>query len=210
MGKTVIIADDHPVFLLGLRMILKELPENYQVVSEAHNTDQLLKLLGEKVPDMLITDLIMPEKVYPGGIRMIHMIRSRWPTLPIVVITMINEPNIISKLSDYRVKAVLSKSCLSTELRKGLFSTSRQCEPYISSDLLSTSTEPFICSLTPKELTVLDLLGQGLTVNEIAGRLHRTKQTISAQKQSLMRKLNIRSDSALYHYLKMMGLFLCD
>lgn len=202
MSKTVIIADDHPVFLLGLRMILKELPENYKVLNEAYNPDQLLELLEKNTPDILITDLSMPETLCPGGIRMIKFIRDRWPTLQVVVITMINEPSIINMLSHYRVKAILSKNSLSTELKKGLFCHSGLNKTYMSNDFQITPTEQLTHLLTKKELAVLELLGQGLTVSEIAEKLYRTKQTISSQKQSLMRKLKIQSDSALYNYLQ--------
>ncbi|HGJ5859924.1 MAG TPA: response regulator [Arsenophonus nasoniae] len=206
MSKKVIIADDHPVFLLGLRMILASMPENYQIVGEAHHVSGLLSLLQTKPVDMLITDFIMPGDKNMDGLRMISHIRQNWPTLPIVVITMVNEPNIISMLSRYHVKAILNKSSLASELEKGLYNTAGQEQPYISSDFLSSPIDQLARILTPKELEVIRLLAKGLTVNDIATKVFRTKQTISSQKQSVMKKLNIPNDAALYNYLQQVGL----
>ncbi|SPP32159.1 Transcriptional regulatory protein RcsB [Arsenophonus endosymbiont of Aleurodicus floccissimus] len=206
MSKKIIIADDHPVFLLGLRMVLSGMPENYQIVGEAHHVSGLLSLLQTKPLDMLITDFIMPGHKDMDGLRMISYIRKNWPTLLIVLITMVNESNIISMLSRYNVKPILNKSSLASELEKGLYNTAGQEQPYISSDFLSSSIDQLARILTPKELEVIRLLAKGLTVNDIATKVFRTKQTISSQKQSVMKKLNIPNDVALYNYLQQVGL----
>jgi two-component system capsular synthesis response regulator RcsB len=61
-------------------------------------------------------------------------------------------------------------------------------------------------SLTPKESEVLRLLLRGLTVSDISTRLNRTKQTVSAQKKSAMRKLGVTSEYELYQQLQQLGL----
>ncbi|MFS1562379.1 MAG: response regulator [Candidatus Arsenophonus phytopathogenicus] len=72
MCKKIIIADDHLVFLLGLRMVLSSMPENYQIVGEGHHVSGLLSLLQTKPVDMLITDFIMPGDKDMDGLRMIR------------------------------------------------------------------------------------------------------------------------------------------
>ncbi|QXF33735.1 DNA-binding response regulator [Photorhabdus luminescens] len=206
MPRRVIIADDHPVFLLGLRTILATLPENYQIVGEAHDVAALFSLLEEKEADMLITDFIMPGHNQIDGLRMISRIREQYPNLPIVVITMISDRKIIASLIDYRVKAILNKNSLSHELVKGLYCTTGRDKPYLSEQFLESPDEEVVKTLTSKELEVIKLLGQGLSVNDIAARLYRTKQTISAQKISAMKKLGLDSEAALYNYLHQIGL----
>ncbi|OCQ51990.1 Transcriptional regulatory protein RcsB [Photorhabdus australis subsp. thailandensis] len=206
MSRRVIIADDHPVFLLGLRTVLATLPENYQVVGEAHDVTALFSLLEEKEVDMLITDFNMPGDNQIDGLRMINRIRERYPSLPIVVITMISDRKIIASLIDYKVKAILNKNSLSHELVKGLYSTTGCHEPYLSEQFLESPGEEVVKALTGKELEVIKLLGQGLSVNDIAARLYRTKQTISAQKISAMKKLGLENEAALYNYLHQVGL----
>ncbi|WP_350303955.1 response regulator transcription factor [Photorhabdus viridis] len=206
MPRQVIIADDHPVFLLGLRTVLATLPENYQVVGEAHDVTALFSLLEEKKADMLITDFNMPGDNQIDGLRMISRIRELYPNLPVVVITMLSDRKIIASLIDYKVKAILNKNSLSHELVKGLYSTTGHDKPYLSEQFIESPNEEVVKALTGKELEVIKLLGQGLSVNDIAARLYRTKQTISAQKISAMKKLGLDNEAALYNYLHQVGL----
>lgn len=206
MTRRVIIVDDHPVFLLGLRAVLASLPENYQIVGEAHDVSSLFTLLAENEVDMLITDFSMPMDSQKDGLRMISRIREQYPQLPIVVITMISDRNIIASLIGYKIKAILNKNNLSHELAKGLYATTGQNEPYLSENYRISPLEQMAKVLTTRELEVIRLLAQGLSVNEIAQRQYRTKQTISAQKVSAMKKLDIENEAALYRYLDQVGL----
>ncbi|BEM40416.1 DNA-binding response regulator [Serratia marcescens] len=206
MTRRVIIVDDHPVFLLGLRAVLASLPENYQVVGEAHDVSSLFTLLSEAEVDMLITDFSMPADNQKDGLRMICRIREKYPHLPIVVITMINDRNIISSLMKYKVKAILNKRSLSHDLAKGLYATTGQSEPYLSESYRTSPLGKIEKVLTTRELEVIRLLARGQSVNEIAQRLYRTKQTISAQKISAMKKLDIANEAAFYRYLDQVGL----
>lgn len=202
MATRVIIADDHPVFLLGLRAVLAAMPENYQVVGEAYDVESLFTLLMSHQVDLLITDFSMPGEEMGDGMRMISRVCEQYPALPIVVITMIRDQRLLSLLAGYRVRAVLNKNSLSSELAIGLAGGEGD-EPYFSEMFRGM---PIGQSLSGKELEVMKLLGQGLSVNDIAARLFRTKQTISAQKISAMRKLNLANDSELYRFLHQIGL----
>ncbi|MBF1994369.1 response regulator transcription factor [Serratia symbiotica] len=203
MAIRVIIADDHPVFLLGLRAVLAAMPEEYLIVGEAYDVESLFFLLGSQTVDLLITDFSMPGGETEDGVRMISRIYSQYPALPIVVITMIRDQRLLSLLAGYRVRAVLNKNSLSEELAKGVVGNKEGDVPYFSEMFRGATVGQ---CLTGKELEVMKLLGQGLGVNDIAARLFRTKQTISAQKISAMRKLNLPNDAELYRFLHQIGL----
>ena len=206
MSTRVIIADDHPVFLLGLRGVLATLPEEYPVIAEAHDVSSLFKQLSVCQADMLITDLNMPGDDQVDGVRMIGRIRELYPDLTIVVITMLSDQRILELLAGYRIKAILNKSSLSHELADGLNSPQSDEQPWLSDAFRSDPLIQVEKALSVKEMEVIRLIGQGLSVNEIAARLFRTKQTISAQKLSAMRKLGLENDAALYLYLSQCGL----
>ncbi|MBP2169719.1 two-component system capsular synthesis response regulator RcsB [Erwinia toletana] len=206
MSIRVIVADDHPVFLLGLRGVLASLPEDYQIVAEAHDVSALFAQLALHPVEMLITDLNMPGDQQVDGVRMIGRVRQLYPNLTIVVITMLSDPRILELLTRYRVKAVLNKSSLSQELADGLRSQQPEDQPWLSDVFRSDPLQQIEKALSAKELEVLRLIGQGLSVNDIAARLYRTKQTISAQKLSAMRKLGLENDAALWRYLNQTGL----
>lgn len=199
MEKKILIADDHPIYLMGLRALLSPLAGQYHIVDEALTTDDVISKLESFDIDILITDFSMPGDKYNDGLALIQLIKRRWPALMIIVVTMINNPGIERALRQLGVHAVLSKAGLSTELVhfiKGVTATVA----------LSKPTAPTGISLTPKESEVLRLLLRGLTISDISTRLNRTKQTVSAQKKSAMRKLGVTSEYELYQQLQQLGL----
>lgn len=198
----VIVADDHPVFLLGLKTVLANFPESYDVVGEASDTSTLFSLLATENADVLISDFNMPSDLNKDGLWMISQIRKKYPKLTIVVVTMINDRSIVNSLLKYDVKAILNKMSLSHELVEGLNATAGNQEPYLSEHYRPTPHEKIEKELTAKEFSVVILLAQGKSVNEISKILYRTKQTISAQKRSAMKKLGLKNESELYFFLE--------
>ncbi|MEG3130418.1 response regulator transcription factor [Pantoea cypripedii] len=196
MKKTVLIADDHPVYLLGLRTLLQTRHDLYQIVHEATSADELMAQLAQQPVDIIITDLSMPGVDSPDGLAMIQALMRRYPQSMVVVITMISNPELLSALRRQGVHAVLSKNSLSTELIKTLRRPRQQ---------QADSTKPE-AHLTQREIEVLRLLLRGLTVNQIGEQLNRTKQTISTQKNSAMRKLGATNDYELFQCAQSLGL----
>lgn len=196
MQKTVLIADDHPVYLLGLRTLLQTRIDRYRIVHEALNADEVMDKLAQKPVDIIITDLSMPGERYPDGLTMIQTIARRYPQSMIVVVTMISNPELLASLRRCGVHSVLSKNSLSTNLVQTLHSTRQGHMAPVKPEV----------QLTQRETEVLRLLLRGLTVNQISEQLNRTKQTISAQKNSAMRKLGASSDFELFQCAQSLGL----
>lgn len=196
MQKTVLIADDHPVYLLGLRTLLQTRSDLYRVVHEALNSDEVMDKLAISPVDIIITDLSMPGERFPDGLTMIQTLARRYPQSMIVVVTMITNPELLASLRRSGVHAVLSKNSLSTNLVQTLH----------SAQLGHVAPAKPQIQLTRRETEVLRLMLRGLTVNQISEQLNRTKQTISAQKISAMRKLGATSDFELFQCAQSLGL----
>lgn len=196
MQKTVLIADDHPVYLLGLRTLLQTRSDRYRIVHEALNADEVMCKLAHTPVDIIITDLSMPGKHAPDGLTMIQNLIRHYPESMIVVVTMITNPELLASLRRCGVHAVLSKNCLSTNLIQTLRSPRQRHMALKKSEV----------NLSWRETEVLRLLLRGLTVNQISEQLNRTKQTISSQKNSAMRKLGAESDFELFQCAQSLGL----
>jgi two-component system capsular synthesis response regulator RcsB len=196
MQKTVLIADDHPVYLLGLRTLLQIRSDRYRIVHEALSADEVMDKLDQQPVDIIITDLSMPGQRYPDGLTMIKTIARRYPESMIVVVTMITNPELLTSLRRYGVHSVLNKNSLSTNLVQTLHSTQQGHVAPVKPEV----------HLTLRETEVLRLLLRGMTVNQISEQLNRTKQTISSQKNSAMRKLGASSDFELFQCAQSLGL----
>lgn len=201
MLQRIVIADDHPVFLIGLRSVIaSSFNESFIVSDEATNIEQLLASLGKQLPDILLTDFNMPGQHHSDGLRLIETLRRKYPSLPIIVVTVLGNPGVINMLLAAGVYAVINKQSLSTELTlclKSWLHGRRYVTPV---------GEESRAEMSPRETEVVRLLAQGKSVNEIAALLSRTKQTISAQKKSAMNKLCVSTMAELLEYLQKVGI----
>ncbi len=209
----IVLADDHPIFRIGLRAVLERDP-GLRVVAEASSPEELTRCLGETECGLLITDFMMPSREQSDGLRLIAYVRRHWPELPVLVVTMLTNPGLLRSILNLGVAGLLGKASLVNELPTAIASLKRH-KPFVAQSvksILALSNDTPARGITghvdlsPRELEITRLLAQGLSVNEIAAQLHRSKQTISAQKVSAMRKLGIGNDAALYIYLQAHGL----
>ncbi len=209
----VILADDHPIFLIGLQVVLEQ-DSTVKVVAVASSPTELDEQLKVHPCDLLITDFIMPAEQRNDGLRLLERVRRRYPHLPIVVVTMLNNAGLFHSILALEVNALLSKASLASELPAAIRNI-RLNKPYVAASVRQAllaagdfGTDTLIAHerLTPKEWEVLRLLAAGRSVGELATHLNRSKQTVSAQKVSAMRKLGLANDAALFIYLQEHGL----
>lgn len=209
MQTRIVIVDDHPITLIGLRYMLSANPD-LDIVGQAEDPDGLLDQLEQHPCDVLITDLMMPGGAQSDGLRLIDLVRRRYPRLAIIVVTMLDNPALIAALLRLGVRGVVSKRGMLADLPKAIRANGRQ--PFLSPSLRHLMEaghgKPLaqLEALSPREVEVLRLYGSGLAIGEIAERLARSKQTISAQKSSAMRKLGLDTNAGLYLYIQENGL----
>ncbi len=209
----VIVADDHPIFLIGLRVVLEQ--DNLaSVIAEACNPDELLQVLERHASDVLVTDFMMPVERQNDGLRLLQRIRRDFPALPVIVVTTLSNAGLFQSMLDLNVRGLLSKASLAGELpaairsvrRGGLFVAESVRRVLREARQHGPDTPLPSERLSPRELEVLRLLSAGHTVGQIAAQLNRSKQTVSAQKVAAMRKLGLANDAALFIYLQESGM----
>ncbi|HEX7817661.1 response regulator transcription factor [Dyella sp.] len=203
----VVIADDHPALLLGARHALQKM-HSVVFAGEASNGDQLLKLLRRRKPDVAIVDYRMPAGKYgDDGVELLAHIKRHFPGVGVVALTMSRRKEDIQTVISQGIRCVVSKSDSSLHLYAGLYAAhagEHYFSPTIEAVLLDKDAyrEPKRPRrmLTERESEVIRLYTSGLTINEIAMVMQRSKQTISAQKASALRKLQIECDADLVKY----------
>lgn len=202
----VVIADDHPIVLLGVREIVQRACR-FKVVGEASSPTELIETLRMHRPQVLITDFNMPgDDTYGDGLVLIEYVLRNFPETQVLVLTMISNTLILSRLEELGVAGVIQKTHLSQEIEKALTAISlqkhyRRPAPAARSVIDgSERLEDRFHSLSTRELEVLRLFITGMTVNDIARQLSRSKKTISAHKIAAMRKLGVSSEQELMSY----------
>ncbi|HHQ4738550.1 response regulator [Aeromonas veronii] len=212
MSFKIILADDHPLILTGIRSLIEQITPHCEVVAEAYQVSDLLKLLQQHRCDLLITDFSMPGDTRSDGIVMIQQLRRDYPNLPIIVLTQIQNSAILQSLILAGVKGLILKKSVINELAdaiRQILLGHHYIGPTVQMLLANAGiTDPdSINPLTPKESEVVRLLASGMSVTQVAKYLHRSVKTISTQKKNAMARLGITSDSALFEYAKIHGLY---
>lgn len=202
----VVIADDHPIVLLGVRELV-ERDERFEVVGEALCSAGLIALLEQQPVDIVITDYNMPgDSPYGDGLKLVEYLKRHFPHLQILILTMISNHMILTRLQELGVVGVIQKSQLHIEIQIALKSIAehasyRSLEPAKTSVIESiTAIDERFSTLSPKEFEILRLFIAGKSVSDIARSQNRSAKTISAQKISAMRKLEVTSDQDLLAY----------
>ncbi|MEJ5058756.1 MULTISPECIES: response regulator transcription factor [unclassified Pseudomonas] len=204
----VVIADDHCVVRVGLRILISA-NRRCVIVGEADNADSLMALLSNTPCDLLITDFSMPGGQQIDGLKMLSTIRRCYPTLPIILVTMFTSVATARAALAQGVKAIVAKSASSTELPRAIGAV-EEGRNYLSETLrtlLASTRNPFQESpLSAKEHEVVRMLASGMTVSEIASHFKRSVSTISKQKNMAMHRLGISTDVDLFSYARDSGI----
>jgi two-component system, NarL family, captular synthesis response regulator RcsB len=203
----IAIADDHPLLLAGLAHELGQQP-NVCVTGVARNSTILVDLLENQSVDVVISDYAMPGGSHGDGITLFGLLRRRFPNVRLIALTMMSNADVIRSLLARDVNCILSKADSLEYLTAALYAAlagKRYLSPSIEAivhrhGIQGGATSSRKRRLSTRELEVVRLFVSGLTISEIAELLHRSKQTVSTQKMSAMRKLGIGRDADLIKY----------
>ncbi|HGL4257453.1 response regulator transcription factor [Burkholderia dolosa] len=210
MALRVVLADDHPIMLLGCRLLIEQ--NGMDVVGEARNSSELMSILAHVACDVVITDFSMPTG-RTDGLAMLSAIRREHATLPVIVLTNLTNAGLLRAMLNEGVRGIVEKGAERNELFTAVHTALRGAI-YISVKLqreltklgLTETESQRAASLTPRELEVLRLLASGKSPTEVGEMLHRTIKTVSWAKISAKRKLGLKSDAELYGYVVNLGL----
>jgi two-component system capsular synthesis response regulator RcsB len=210
MVLRTIIADDHPVVLMGARAAL-EAGGDIEVVGDASNGDRLVELLASLPCDVVVTDFSMPGGRHGDGLSLIDLIRRRYPRLPVVVLTMVNNPAVLQAMRSRGALGLCDKRAPLREVavavryaaagRAYMSDTIRR--QFDTGGVQATSDT---VRLSAREIEVVRLYVGGMSISQIAEQLSRSVKTVSRQKRDAMRKLGIDHDSRLSEYARERGI----
>lgn len=199
----IIIADDHTLFRVGLRQMLHSFA-GIEVVQEATNAAEALAAANTGGAELIIMDLTMPGA---SGTSLIEQVRKAQPALPILVLSMHDEPGTVRRAlqagaSGYITKGSSPDTLFTAVTRVG--AGERFIDPSVAASLAFDAAAhaggAAHQSLSPREWEVLRLIAQGVMLNQIAELLHLSPKTVTTHKTHLMEKLGIGNNADLIRY----------
>jgi two-component system capsular synthesis response regulator RcsB len=211
----IILADDHPVVLMGVETVLCPPPRSaFSIVAQAHNADELIHHLERTPCDLLISDYSMPYGRFPDGLALMGYLKRHFGHIPLIVMTMLRNPSLLQALLNAGVSGLFDKRSPLSELKRAVHTVIKGrrylCETFAGAleaqTLPSSSVDAPLVSLSERELEVVRLFVQGLSGRQIAAQLNRSEKTISRQKRTAMDKLGLGHDGGLVEFARVSGL----
>ncbi|NSW53779.1 MAG: response regulator transcription factor [Anaerolineae bacterium] len=194
MSHTMIIADDHPLMRSGICTEIEKHRE-YKVIGEANNGQELLELLKQRLPEVILLDVRMP------GMRattLVSKIQLRCPHCKIIILSAYDDAGIVKSLIDQGVDAYILKDeiqdvvieALRTVLEEGgRWMSEKIRERYNSASAEAVGTD----LISKREWPVIELLCEGLSNQDIAAELNIAKSTVSYHVSNILEKLKLNS-----------------
>jgi DNA-binding NarL/FixJ family response regulator len=198
-AKRIVIVDDHPLFRKGLEQLIHNSDDGFAVCGEAANAAEAMSVIRKIKPDLAIVDLSLPGA---NGIELVKNIRAEFPKLPVLILSMHDE-------SLYAVRALRAGAqgyVMKQEALENVIGAIREVfagRPYLSPDMSAklitnyASGTPGESNLTDRlsdrELEILELIGKGRDIHEIARTLHISSKTVETHRAHIKEKLNLQN-----------------
>ena len=205
-----LIADDHALVRAGIRALVEKI-KGVTVVGEAGKGSEVLGLIDELKPDLVLLDITMPDG---SGFDVLHQLAKNFSNIRVIVLT-------VHEAGEYAMRAMregavgfLPKSAASTELEQAIHAVMRG-EVYISPETSRKTLLEYdkgrkkrdqLENLSPRQREVLRLIAEGQTTKQIAQTLEISVKTVETHRSQLMDRLGIHDVAGLVRYAIIVGL----
>jgi DNA-binding NarL/FixJ family response regulator len=203
----IALADDHKIFRDGIRMSLKN-HKGLKIIWEADDGKDMMHKLKMKKPDVLLMDIRMPEM---DGINALQLIRKEYEEVKIIILSMYDDKEIITKMMEFGANAYLSKTTEPDEIYKaiiGCINDDFYFNELVNSAVLlklqqKKSVRRYVTStvkFNEKELRILRLITEDKTTEEISDDVFLSPRTVETIRQNMKVKVGAKTIAGLVMY----------
>ncbi|RON46296.1 DNA-binding response regulator [Pseudomonas frederiksbergensis] len=199
MTCNLLLVDDHSLIRAGVRALVLDIP-GYAVIGEANDGSQLLEMVEQLSPDIVLLDISMKET---GGLEALQRLKKVRPQSKVLILSMHTDPALIMQALESGAHGYLLKDTTATELEHALDAL-RNNERYLSPAIAHTvinqalirtqknqSPVPDAHNLTARQLEILRLIVRGKSTREIANGLGLSIKTVETHRSQIMKRLQI-------------------
>jgi DNA-binding NarL/FixJ family response regulator len=212
----VLLADDHEILREGLRSLIEEQPD-MEIIGEADNGRDAVKLAEELSPDVVIMDVSMPDL---NGMEATRQIVKKLPEAKVIALSMHSDKGFVAEMLKAGAVGYLLKDGAFKRLAEAI-KTTRSGGTYLCPEVadvvredyirrLSAKEPPVAPKLTPREREVLQLVAEGWATKQIARKLNMSTKTAEGHRTRIMKKLDLHSVADLTKYAIREGLTSLD
>lgn len=201
----VVLADDHDLVRSGIKALLSMI-DGVEVIAEARDGQELVRLVDSLRPDIVMTDISMPNM---DGIAAITEIKARQPQVRMLVLSMYDTVDFVKRAVASGACGYLMKDAPPFELEQSIRSvmaTGTYFSPVIAQRLLQPSEPSASDELTDRQLEILKLIAQGKASKEIAYDLGLSPKTVDVHRARIMERLKLNDIASLTRYAVRKGL----
>ena len=203
MTLRIVVADDHPMYRFGLTAVLSQ-AEGIEVVAEVGDGSALIAAVAEHAPDLVLTDLAMPDL---DGVAATRQLLEAWPELPIIALTMHEDDEHVFAALRAGARGYLVKGADGEEIVRAVHavagggavyggSVARRIVAFYAGEPTTTATARAFPDLTSRERDVLELLAHGCRNHEISRRLSMSEKTVRNHVSQILTKLQVPDRTA--------------
>ncbi len=209
----IVIADDHPMLIDGLKSVLTEI-EGITEIGSVTNGRQLIDRQHIRPADVVLLDLNMPRM---DGIATLEVLTKRFPQTKVIVFTSYNQPKLIREVHALGAKGYLLKTSDSATLKEAVLTVMAGFEWFPDNALNAQPPpdepeSPFVddfmqkYQITKREVEIIRFIANGLTTKQISDRLSLSEFTINAHRRNITRKTGIDTPVGLLNFAREQGL----
>lgn len=200
----ILLADDHPIIIKGLKQIIEE-EDDMKVTGEARNGNEALDLMRKNDYDIAILDITMPKKT---GVEVIEEMKYLKKKIPVLVLSVHPEDQFAMRVLKTGAKGYMTKESAPENIVdaiKKIINGGKYISPTLAekilSDINSDRDEAPHETLSNREFQIIVMIASGKTLKEIAEELNLNIKTISTYRQRILEKMNMTSNAELTRYV---------
>ena len=208
--KKILICEDHNIIVDGLKSLLSDI-SSYSVVGNVEDGENVMSAVAELKPDIVLLDLNLPNK---NGLEILPEIKQLFPKINVIILTMYNTMSIVEKAKKLKADGFLLKNSTLDELLNALEACYGSTEFYLGEGVLQPRQNPFdnkdfgkVIQITPREKDIIREIVKGLSVPDIANKLHISPYTVETHKKNIYKKLSIKNNVDLVNFANENQLF---
>lgn len=198
----IIIADDHPLFRRGLKHAIEE-TSDIEVIGESCNGEDLLSLIRDSKPNIILLDIAMPGK---SGLDLLKQLKNEHPKLPILILSVYPEEQYAIRFLKAGASGYLTKESVAEKLAEAIrkiVGGGKYASPEVIEKLafdFSNSDKAPHETLSDREFQVFGMISIGKSLTEIGVELSLSVKTISTHRTRILEKMKMKKNAELIRY----------